>query len=348
MTEPAEAPAPPAKGNAAQVSVALPAAKYHAFQNPLGQPYDFLVWLPPVLAILYVVGVQRRNFSSWLSNRVMPCLMVVFAFGMGLVVTGWGGGWLVALGAWRDANGALITHAPDVSAPDLLTNLLTLSALVASSGFAYLCLPTDRVEERMEAFTRRELSADLETANFQAWYEQAPKEKREIPAAVIIDTFLHPMRGVGGWHTRFTVEQGRNLFGDDTWDTFSKYVDQHIDDSWVRILCTAIGIGMIMGLACLFYRYVSVNDWIFHPIEFGVITLLTILDFETPALLVSLVAGVHRGELAIRKHIKNAVENIAPDVKEFTRRNQQERLAIAQKEAAAVKARSSRRRGARR
>jgi hypothetical protein len=305
---------------------------YAAFGHPLTHPFDYVVWSIVLFSIILLVILRWSELRSWITDRLVPLIILGFGFGAGLLVTIYGGDIAFKLNLWRDAAGKVIDHTPDVSGPELLTNLLTISALIVSAGFAYLCLPVDRAEARMEAFTRRELYRDLQTESFSEWFLQAPEEKKVTPDCKILHAFLNPMRGVGGWLTTFGPEDGRAIFGE-AWTKYSKFVDRHLDDGLVRVSCVGLGVAMMQGLICLFYRYFSVNDWIFHPVEFGTIITLTILDFSLAALFVSLVVGVHRGEREIRNRVINAVQNLTPELQALIRKKQRERIEAAQNEA---------------
>jgi hypothetical protein len=80
-----------------------------------------------------------------------------------------------------------------------------------------------------------------------------------------------------------------------------------------------------MGFVCLFFRYFTLHDYVFQPVEFGIIVSLLLLNIGIGSLLVSFVFGGHRGEIDLRHEIKTSVKNLAPHISEYmtARRNKE-------------------------
>jgi hypothetical protein len=287
--------------------------QFNALLNPLG----ITIVILGIVSFGVVPALRYRDFGTWLGDRVAPVSIVVGCFFIGAVVAGGSGFVVDYFHLWRGEKGAVIE--PSISAADLLVNLLTISALTASAAFAYLCLPTDRMEMRLSSITRTVLLELLiELKQFDDWYDQAPSAEKMTPACKLINGLLSPRLAVGGWYTLSSSD-----FDTRTWRKLSKFVDSHLDDSWVRVSLFGLLVGMLMGFICLFFRYFGLHDFVFHPVEFGIVMSLLLLNVGIGSLLVSLAFGAHSGELDLRNEIKTSVQNLAPHISEYmtARRN---------------------------
>lgn len=285
--------------------------------NALLSPLGIAVAIVGALGLGSVPLLRYKGFLVWLGDRIAPVSIVLGCFLVGVIVAQFSGEIVNYFHLWRGENNVVIK--PSISAADLLVNLLTISALTASAGFAYLCLPTDRMEMRLSSITKTVLLELLiEVKQFDDWYDQAPSAEKMTPACKLINGLLSPRLAIGGWDSLSSTD-----FDTRTWRKLSKFVDNHLDDSWVRLSLWGLLVGMLMGFICLFFRYFGLHDFIFHPVEFGVVITLLLLNLGIGSLLISLAFGAHRGEVDLRHEIKTSVQNLAPHINVYmtVRRN---------------------------
>jgi hypothetical protein len=270
------------------------------------------VWGIFVIAAAGLLISRAGQLSSWVSLRWVPLLSLLGSFFVSMLLS-WAS---PALLSWLDIQQhfAEIASAHGfVSGPELLITLLAISTLTESAGFAYLCLPSDRAEMRLAAITKSALlTAFIEPIVYEEWYRQLPEPDR-TPLRKLLIGLMSPRDGLGGWYI-LTPADFDEAIGKDMWVRFSRYVDTHLDDGWVRICMVALATGIVMGLACLFYRYFGQNAFTFHPTEFGIIFLLVLLNMNVGAIFVSLAFGLHQGELSIVSAIKRAVNEVRPQL----------------------------------
>jgi hypothetical protein len=132
---------------------------------------------------------------------------------------------------------------------------------------------------------------------------------------------LGPRDEMGGWYL-LKVDDFHSSIGREAWTRFARYVDEHMDDAWVRLCLYALAGGISMGLLCLFLRYFGLMKEFFHPVEFGVIVLLVFLNFSIATFIVSVAFGVHEGEAAVREAILRVVREQKAMVDEWLNRQQ--------------------------
>jgi hypothetical protein len=214
-----------------------------------------------------------------------------------------------------------------VSGPDLLITLLAISSLTESAAFAYLCLPRDRVEVRLASLTKSALIAvPIEPEIYQQWCRELPPAEKTALVKLLLG-LMSPRDGLGGWFG-LTPDDFNAAMGEDMWDRFSRYVDNHFDNAWVRLCMMSLATAMTMGLMCLFYRYFGLYKLPFHPIEFGTIVLLLILNVTVALILVSLAFGYQHGEHKISARINYAVKEVTPHLERWNRQRAENDLEI--------------------
>jgi hypothetical protein len=152
-------------------------------------------------------------------------------------------------------------------------------------------------------------ASGVEPESFDRWFKSLP-ESSKTPVRKVISAFLTPRDGIGGWY-RLRTPDFESALGLDVWQKFSRYVDGHLDDSWVRLCIFSLSQAMFMGMTCLFFRYFGFNKLVFHPAEFGVIALLLCLDFTVAYFIVSLALGAHVG----LKKVREATARGIPELK---------------------------------
>jgi hypothetical protein len=283
-------------------------------------PLDFQLIRDPLvlaLAIPYLLSLgiglliiwNRSPIGAWIVDRKRPICTLGTCYAFAAVVAFIGIPAITIFGwaaRFDEANHAFGT----VSGPDLIVNLLTISALVAGAGFTFLCLPSDRYEMMLASSTKDDLFASgVEPESFDRWFKSLP-ESSKTPVRKVISAFLTPRDGIGGWY-RLRTPDFESALGLDVWQKFSRYVDGHLDDSWVRLCIFSLSQAMFMGMTCLFFRYFGFNKLVFHPAEFGVIALLLCLDFTVAYFIVSLALGAHVG----LKKVREATARGIPELK---------------------------------
>jgi hypothetical protein len=290
----------------------FPQAVFRIFPVQLLRAWlNYFVWAPFVVTtlIIFIARFFRNSppFGGWCWDRIKPILWL-------------GGCFLIAFSAAIISDAIeLGTKLPQqhgagtVSGPDLIVNLLTISALTASAGFAYLCLPSDRAEMRVAAMTKDTLlSFGIEAESYAHWYEALPLPEK-TPARKLLYGLLSPRDVVGGWYL-LKVEDFNEAVGADVWRRFARYADEHLDDAWVRMCLYCIAFAIGMGLLCLFWRYFGISQEFFNPVEFSVIVLLVCVNFVIAYLIISLAVGVHVSEAAVRDIIKKWATEQKPAV----------------------------------
>jgi hypothetical protein len=260
---------------------------------------------------------QAKDLPAWLSLRTTPLIILNFCFLISFFLS-WVSPDLLSLTSLQNNFEILASPEGKVSGPDLLIALLAISALTESAGFAYLCLPSDRAEIRLASITKSILIAVLiEPQTYENWYHQLPEPEKTAQRKVLLG-LMSPRDGLGGWFGIGPADFDAAM-GKDMWDRLSRYFDNHQDDAWVRLCMLSLATGLVMGLACLFYRYFGANKFAFHPTEFGAIFLLLILNGTVAAILVSLALGYQRGEHIVFSRIKIAVNEVKPHIERWNK-----------------------------
>jgi hypothetical protein len=280
---------------------------------------EFIVWGPfavLTLVLFLIRSVRGPSLRVWFLDHAKPLLVVSTCFAVAVlaeVVSDRAN--LAAILPQQHGSGA-------VAGPDLIVNLLTISALTISSGFAYLCLPSDRAEMRLAATTKDSLlSSGIEAESYIAWYETL-EPSDQTPSSKLLFGLLSPRDAMGGWYL-LKVEDFRDALGADAWNRFARYVDQHVDDSWIRLCLYAVAGGMSMGMLCLFSRYFGLTHTFFNPVEFGVIVLLVCLNVSVAYFIVSLAFDVHIVEAKVTAGIRRAVNDQKPAVARWLKQRSQ-------------------------
>jgi hypothetical protein len=154
------------------------------------------------------------------------------------------------------------------------------------------------------------LDNGIEIESFIKWFEALPAIDK-TPKKKMLYGLLSPRPAMGGW---FSLKESdfHNAIGKEAWDRFARYVDGHLDDAWIRVCIGSLGLGMGLGLLCLFARYFGINNVFFHPTEFGVIILLVCLEITFAYFIITLSMGLHAGESAVSEAITRAVIELKP------------------------------------
>ncbi len=305
----------------------MPPQSFHLASDPL----TYTVWLIYIVTAVMVVLSRGSQLRPWFSARRVPiftifgCYIIAFAATCGSLK-------LMSAFGLNDnfPDGALV--AGHVSGSELLITLLAITTLTESAGFAYLCLPSDRAEVRLASMTKAALGdALVEPFVYEDWYNQLhPTDK--TPLAKLLVGLMSPRDGLGGWYLLTQMDFDAAI-GTDAWVRFSRYVDNHLDDSWVRLCMLSLAVAGAMGITCLFYRYFGVYQYPFHPTEFAVVILLLLLNCGAAAIMVSLAFGLHQGELRILAAIKRAVTEVSPRIAQWRNEEMRNELAVLQHKA---------------
>src|SRR5437899_1497168 len=111
---------------------------YSIFSDPLG----LTVWMWFAVCSAGICVVRFHNFRIWISQRWIPLTILGLCFLVGFLVS-----WISPRALyWLSLDAQFKAQRPPdaVSGSDLIASLLMLTALTASAGFSYLCLPPDR------------------------------------------------------------------------------------------------------------------------------------------------------------------------------------------------------------
>jgi hypothetical protein len=291
--------------------------------SPLKDTLGWSLILMTTLAIGIPLAMRWRGFIGWFAERQRPLIGVAIGFIIALITSFFAG--RVVASMWPGFAALDVSSTPaEVKGSDLIGILLGTSALIATAGITYLVLPTDRAELRLAAYTKMALLSQhrLELKEFEEWYEQSSLGIRRTPACRVIKGLLYPREGLGGWYS-LTNSDLEKFFGKD-WVEFSKFVDSHLDDGWVRIMLGGLGLTMIQGVICLMVRYLGIEDILFHPVEFATILMLIWMNAFVGYGIVSLAFVGKVGESNLCSQIDNHVAQLEPEFANFfsTRRDQ--------------------------
>lgn len=287
----------------------MPDKSFQLWSDPL----TYIVWVTFFSATAILFISRHSDFKIWLIQRRLPLNLLAVCYFFAFLVCWRSVPTLLWLGFPPESFQEVLHVQGMVSGPDLIVSFLMISALTVSAGFSYLCLPTDRAEMRLASMTKAALFAALiEPERYDKWYNSIGEAER-TPLRKLLKGLLYPRDGLGGWYL-LGPEDFDKAVGKNAWKRFARYVDGHLDDGWIRVCIYSLGTAMVMGMLCLFYRYFGFCRWIFHPTEFGVVTLLVLINFVVASLIVYLAFGAHLGETAIRDAIQLAVAEVQPAI----------------------------------
>jgi len=286
--------------------------------DTLARTCTLLIAVPLVI----VFCVKWGSLKRWIADRKLPLFLIVGCYFIGVVAAVFSEEFVIK---WFPN---LLESDPGpikiVSAPDLLSNLLTINALIGSAALAYLGLPVDRVEARLASITQQALLNSLiNQDDFEDWYRNATDAEKKSPCARLVKGFLTPRNAMGGWLS-MSSEEMPLLLGKDVWNQLSKFVEGHLDDGWVRVGVAGMGLAITLGLTCLTFRYLGLQDASFHPVEFAVIVVMFLMNFAVGILLFHLSLGSAANSDKITQAIQHEVDNLRPMIeKHLTKRREQ-------------------------
>jgi hypothetical protein len=279
------------------------------------------------LAIPLAVIILRRGtrLFSWISDRLYPLALCSGCFCVGLVVA------LLSEPFFALVKPSLLFATASeppagVTGPDLVANLLSISALTISACLAFLCLPKDRVETRIASHVRVCLLNELiEEKDFWQFYNQLDNAMKATPACKAVRGFLQPRASVGGWY-HLTDADLSIIFGSGDWNHLRKFVDEHLDESWIRVLLGALSLGMMLGFICLGYRYLGLAKAHIVPAELGTILTLAGLNAVAGFTAAGLAIGGRAGEKTFQERIIVHVRELKPHIAAYQSQRRNEGL----------------------
>ena len=250
---------------------------------------------------------------KWFLNRLQPIGIIAASLLISFITYKYGLSVLTSYNA--DIGKLAIDKAPaGVTGADLIANLLTISALTISGCFAYICLPSDRVEVRVASFVKVCLHKSLFKEDDLLKYCDETPDADLTPSCRTLRGLLAPRNGLGGWHQ---LEEGdlKSTFGENDWKTISRFVDKHLDQRWMILLSAALSSAMLLGGFALFLRYVGAEKNFYSPFEASVIILLLSLNLGIAVTSVTLYFGSSNGQRAVRDRIPGCITEAARHVK---------------------------------
>jgi hypothetical protein len=270
----------------------------------------------------------------------LPLSIVCGSYTVGIIA------YLIMPGILAKTHAAILAAAAKdppggVSGSDIIANLIALSALSVTASLGYLCLPIDRVEIRISSFVKLQLRNKvlIDAAEYLTWHEQLDAESKKRPSCRAIKLLLEPVEGIGGWANESKRDELAKIFRS-AWLRYGKYVGDHLDDKWLRVLVGGLAVGMGLGLVTLLIRYLGLSTKHFDPSEFGVIVALTLCNVGTGWLMVSLVTGLRSSEREVHEQVEDHVEQLAPEIKAYQAKRRDSRITSMQDEVRSHSART--------
>lgn len=285
-----------------------------------------------LVAVVSTVWSHKSDFSTWVRENWQPLLIVVASYLVGVIAFFATPAILAA--AHASIVNALAKDPPGgVSGSDIIANLLTISALTITACLGYLCLPIDRVELRIFSFVKMQLRNKvlMDAAEFLTWHDQLEKDIQERPACRSIKLLLEPLEGLGGWSYVTKAEELAKIFRA-AWPKYGKYVGDHLDDKWIRVLVGGLAVGTGLGLVCLIERYLGLSTKHFDAGEFGLIAALTCLNVGTGWLLITLVTDLRTSERMVHEQVEDHIDQLAPEIKGYLKQRRNQHLQVMRSE----------------
>ena len=292
-------------------------------------PNDVLSWTllgGLVFSIVLTLWLKRSSLSTWFSENWLPLAIVGGAYFAGILA------YEITPAILAKAHSPILSAAAKdppggASGSDIIANLIAVSTLSITACLGYLCLPIDRVELRISSFVKMQLrnKVFIDAGEFLTWHAQLPPESKDRPACRLIKLLLEPLEGLGGWFDATKHDELAKIFRS-AWPKYGKYVGDHLDDKWIRVLVGSLGIGIGMGLLCLLDRYLGLSTTHFDPSEFGAIITLILLNVGTGWLMVSLVGGLRASERMVHLQVEDHVDQLKPEIKTYQAARRDDRL----------------------
>ncbi len=238
----------------------------------------------------------------WFKDRALPLLIVILSAASGLL---W---WIFSPDIITilkpNTNFLDATTSPStVTGADLVADLLTISALTVSICIAYLCLPRDRVEVKFATLVKLYLGKELVEVKVLIEYVNSLPTVHRTPSCKFLCGLLSPLDGVGGWYA-LSKEDMESSLGATNWEKIRRYVDEHIDEQWIRLLIYGLCILMSFGFLDLLLRYGGLIKLHYSGFETGSIVSLVLINIGTGFVLLLLASGTHSGEANVVARIK--------------------------------------------
>lgn len=253
--------------------------------------------------------------KTWVVDRLYPLAIIAVSFGVGFVW--WWTGALVV--TWLQPSGVFLastTSPSTVSGADLIADLLTISALTVSVCIAYICLPRDRVEIKLSTIVKVELiHALVEIEAFKKFHSSTPRDK-QTPSCRFVHGLLHPRDGLGGWYGLADEDMEQSL-GKKVWRSLKRFVNDHLDEEWIKTLIYGLCLAMMLGFIDLGMRFFGGIVLHFSSFETAMILVMLILNAGTGGVLVLLVSGTHSGEGHAVERIRTSVQELKPRLQEY-------------------------------
>lgn len=292
-------------------------------------PDDVLGWALAgclLAALVLTLAAKRRGLLPWAGENWLPLSIVCGSYAIGILA------YLITPGILARTHSTILAAAAKdppggVSGSDIIANLIALSALSITASLGYLCLPIDRVEIRISSFVKMQLRNKVlvDAAEYLNWHEQLDPERKQRPSCRAIKLLLEPLEGLGGWSTENRQDELAKIFRG-AWARYGKYVGDHLDDKWLRVLVGGLAIGMGLGLVTLLVRYLGLSTKHFDPSEFGVIVALSLCNVGTGWLMVSLVTGLRASEREVHVQVEDHVAQLAPEIKAYQTERRDSRM----------------------